>query len=253
MIKLTIYLIEDNLSFQRKIYESLKKNVKDNFGFIEFEIISIKNVIEFYKNIEKQNFISTNIFIIDIDLNTYFDGILLGKKIREYGEDSKIMYLTSFENKAIEIINQNISPEGYILKSQNIDNVVLQIINNLEKIIPSYTNTDSTLLINNGYQQYVLTYKEILYITIMPGMRNSLLLKSNSQEIFFSNTLSRIKKELTSPPFILNLKSFVINFDAIIAMNRTDGTIIFRNDEELYIGKQAIKKIEIFQKGDSKW
>lgn len=249
MSDVKIFLIEDSLSFQKRIHDNLSEKLEDNFGYLTIDIVSVDNVIAFYNSIEGQNFSSEFIFIIDIDLNTYFNGIALGSKIRKQSSDSKIIFLTSFENKAIEIINEGIFPKGYILKSQNIENVTLQIINTLKNIISEYTNADLNLLVDNGFQKHIVPYKELIYITIMPGMRNSLLLKSINNEILFSGTLSKIKKELTSPPFILNLKSFIINFDAIMKMSKMEGTITFKNDLELFIGKQGVKKIEDFQKG----
>lgn len=249
MADLTIYLIEDSLSFQKTIHDHLLKSLENNFGYLTIDIVSVENVITFYNSIENQNFSSGSIFIIDIDLNTYFDGIMLGSKIRKQNSDSKIIFLTSFENKAIEIINEGIFPKGYILKSQNIEGVTLQIINTLKNIISEYTNTDMNLMVDNGFQKYIVPYKELIYITIMPGMRNSLLLKSSKNEILFSGTLSKVKKELTSPPFILNLKSFIINFDAIVKMSKTEGIITFKNELELFVGKQGVKKIENYQKG----
>ncbi|MGM0218759.1 LytR/AlgR family response regulator transcription factor [Enterococcus sp. AZ126] len=249
MVKITIYIIEDSLSFQRNLNSGLREKVRESLGYIQFNIVSILNVIDFYNNIQDHDFSSVDIFIIDIDLNTYFDGIMLGKKIRTKSNSCKIIYLTGFENKAIDIINEKIHPEGYVVKSTNLDTMLFQVVQQLKKIIIDYTNTDKQLLITSGSQKNLVAYKEILYIAVVPGIRNGLLLQSNVQEILFTDTLSNIKKDLTSPPFILNLKSFIINFEAIKTINRTEGIVIFRNDFDLYIGKQAVKKIEDFQKG----
>lgn len=249
MLDINIYLIEDRLSFQKKLNTALSSTLKSNFGYLQFKITSIANVIDFYKKIEHQNFSSTDIFIVDIDLNTYFDGIMVGKKIRKQNTCCKIIYLTSFENKAIEIINANISPEGYVLKSSNLDNVTFQIVEHLKKIISEYTTTDKHLLIDTGYQKHLIAYQDILYISLINGMRNSLLLHSTKQEILFTGTLSKIKKELLSPPFILNLKSYIINFENIQSLIKADGLILFMNERELEVGKQVVRKIELFQKG----
>ncbi|PLS37031.1 hypothetical protein CYV26_00805 [Carnobacterium maltaromaticum] len=249
MFNLTIHLIEDSISYQRTISTILTQEIKQASVFLKSSIIQITNVLKFYKNLEHEKISTSDIFIIDIDLNTYFDGVTLGKKIREQSSECKIIYLTSFENKGIEIINANIFPEGYILKSANIEDVIFQIMGFLKKINADYIATDNQLLISNGSQKFLIPYKEILYIFIMQGMRNNLLLQSTTQQIIFNGKLSQIKEQISSPPFVLNLKSYIININLIQSFSKSDGTIVFKDNTELYIGKHGIRKIEDFQKG----
>lgn len=56
------------------------------------------------------------IFFLDIDLNAYYSGIELGEMLREKNAKCKIVYLTSHPNKAIAVINRNITPSGYLIK-----------------------------------------------------------------------------------------------------------------------------------------
>lgn len=49
-------------------------------------------------------------------MNAYYSGIELGEMLREKNAKCKIVYLTSHPNKAIAVINRNITPSGYLIK-----------------------------------------------------------------------------------------------------------------------------------------
>ena len=85
----------------------------DSLEFRDNQGIERHAVFEFVKNNDIR---SSDIFFLDIDLNAYHSGIGLGEMLREKNAKCKIVYLTSHPNKAIAVINRNITPSGYLIK-----------------------------------------------------------------------------------------------------------------------------------------
>ncbi|WP_301969974.1 LytR/AlgR family response regulator transcription factor [Carnobacterium divergens] len=198
---------------------------------------------------EESSFKSTDIYIIDIDLNIKLTGIDIGSKIRKYSISSKIIYLTSLEDKAIEIINEKIRPEGYLIKDIDASAIRLKLINLIEDIVFNMYNAENSIVVNSKTNKNIIAYDEILYIAVLPGERNKLIAYTILGEIIFNGKISDMKKKLPSDFFILNLKSYVINYKKIDSFSYKNESVIFENGSEIYVGKKIIRKIDLHKKG----
>ncbi|KRN55992.1 hypothetical protein IV74_GL001661 [Carnobacterium divergens DSM 20623] len=248
LIDISIYIIEDNHQYSKLIdkivcdFFETKKNIK-------LTKYIITDFFNFYRNMEESSFKSTDIYIIDIDLNIKLTGIDIGSKIRKYSISSKIIYLTSLEDKAIEIINEKIRPEGYLIKDIDASAIRLKLINLIEDIVFNMYNAENSIVVNSKTNKNIIAYDEILYIAVLPGERNKLIAYTILGEIIFNGKISDMKKKLPSDFFILNLKSYVINYKKIDSFSYKNESVIFENGSEIYVGKKIIRKIDLHKKG----
>ncbi|EJY46306.1 hypothetical protein HMPREF1347_02735 [Enterococcus faecium 504] len=110
-----IFILDDSLVFEKMIEDILEESRNLLIPW-NFEIIKGLNVMQFVEFVKNNDIRSSDIFFLDIDLNAYHSGIELGEMLREKNAKCKIVYLTSHPNKAIAVINRNISPSGYLIK-----------------------------------------------------------------------------------------------------------------------------------------
>lgn len=244
-----IFLIEDNISYRIDLKNQIVKYFDNNNLRLKFDITLINNYNNFFETITKNSIDDTDIFIIDIELNTYFSGIDLSKKIREYNEICKIIFLTSHSEKAIDAINQKISPAAYLLKSDDLEMLQFQIIDLFEILMLDSPTHNNMLILPSHTKDIILYYPEILYISHMNGFRNQVLIQTIDTQIIIKTTLTKLKQLLPSPPFYLNFKSIIINCNSISSLSSLNEIIIFKNDIELELSSKLIKKLVNFQKG----
>lgn len=214
-----------------------------------FDIQSIQNYIYFYENLENQAINDDDIFIIDIYLNTFFNGIDIGKKIRSINSHCKIIYLTSAADKAIDTINQKISPNAYLMKSEDPEITQMQLIDLFISLNLDITNNDKTITLSSYTSNFVINLSDVLYITTFKGARNKLIVKTLTSDLVIDGTISKMKMRLPSPPFYLDFKSIIINNSKIKNISTIKQQITFTNDVELEIKQKLLYKLLRFQRG----
>lgn len=110
-----IFILDDSLVFEKMIEDILEESRNLLIPW-NFEIIKGLNVMQFVEFVKNNDIRSSDIFFLDIDLNAYYSGIELGEMLREKNAKCRIVYLTSHPNKAIAVINRNITPSRYLIK-----------------------------------------------------------------------------------------------------------------------------------------
>lgn len=229
--------------------KELTRYVTENRLTFSYEVVSVQNYISFFEALDNSTIDNSDIFIIDIQLNTYFTGIDFGKKIRQINQNCFIVYLTSLANKAVDVINENISPNAYLLKSYDPEVIQFQLVDLFQNLELNELSKKSLLVFSHG-SQIRLYYSDILYITTRSGFRNKLLVQTIGTEVIITGTISKIKSELTSPPFHLNLKSIIINDINIKSLSSATQTITFKNNIELEQTSRLINKLIKYRSGD---
>ncbi|MBS7577454.1 MULTISPECIES: LytTR family transcriptional regulator DNA-binding domain-containing protein [unclassified Enterococcus] len=240
-------MIEDDFMFRKTIKKFLKAEVTSNFSVFNFNILEVNDVIPFYNGLSNITIEDFDIFVIDIDLKIYVDGLDFGKKIRKQNQNCKIIYLTSVEDRAIQIINENIIPEAYLMKSSNLEITKFKLQDILKQIESDFIHqeiAEKSIIFNSQNINHFVLIDDILYLKVLPGLKNSILLKTRAKEIIIEGLISEIKKMLPSSTFILNLKSYIIHKNNIDAFSLKEGMITFYNNEKLYLSPKLINKIK---------
>lgn len=238
----SIYIIEDNLTHLKYI----KKRLTNFIGEIDY-IYQVKEVVNregFYKKLSYKNILDNDVFFVDIQLNSYFNGIDLAKKIRLNNSRCFIIFLTAEESKGMEIINKNIEPFGYIIKNFNKNNNVDEQIDKImRKIIYRITDQKDIIVLKNFNNNLLISFSEINYFSTVKGNRHNSYLQTYDTEYILSESFFNIKKNKFPNYYIDTLKSYIINTHQIKSIDRKLGKIIFKNNKELYLSSLLTSKI----------
>ncbi len=137
------------------------------------------------------------IFFLDIDLNAYYSGIELGEMLREKNAKCKIVYLTSHPNKAIAVINRNITPSGYLIKEFTYEKIKKHpklLIERKRERACSTSEQKKWTSVRYGNSDHYIHYDEILYLMSMPGYKNKIGLVLKDEETLINGTIKKYKK-----------------------------------------------------------
>ncbi|WP_406834996.1 LytTR family transcriptional regulator DNA-binding domain-containing protein [Lactococcus lactis] len=249
MNTISIYLIEDSISYRMDLKKTITNYLDEQNLVLNFDVYPIQNYTKFYENLEINNINDNDIFIIDIHLNTYFNGIDIGKKIRTFNQNCKIIYLTSAADKAMVAINQKTYPSAYLMKSDDIEITQMQLFKLFTSLILNHPDTDKTITVTSYTSSFILNISDIIFISVFKGAKNKLLISTLDSDLVVDGTLASIKSKLSSPPFYFDFKSIIININNIKCISPFNQLITFKNGSELEMKTKLLYKLLKFQKG----
>ncbi|EUJ28745.1 putative two-component response-regulatory protein YehT [Listeria grayi] len=248
MIETTIFILEDSISYQKKIYNTIK-TFQENYHLI-FDIEQVENPVNFSQKMENFSFSKTYIFFLDIDLKQYLTGIDIAKLLRSKFKNCYIVFITSFTDKMLDIINDQILPYGYIIKNEeDFDSLEDQILNTIKAIFQEISNQnhfEKIIQVSTKSQEFIIQIEDILYIESVPNNRNSVQIVKEGSVLIINKKLTHFKTLLQEyDNFLTNLKSYIINLSKITEVVRKDGSVKFINSDILYFNPKTIDKIKI--------
>ncbi len=244
-----IFILDDSLVFEKMIEDILEESRNLLIPW-NFEIIKGLNVMQFVEFVKNNDIRSSDIFFLDIDLNAYYSGIELGEMLREKNAKCKIVYLTSHPNKAIAVINRNITPSGYLIKEftyeKNKKNIQSYLLKEKENEPVQQANKKKWTSVRYGNIDHYIHYDEILYLMSMPGYKNKIGLVLKDEETLINGTIKKYKKTLEYEYLCKDLKAYIINTENITSISRVNEVVTFTNGEQLEMGKRSIDKLKKF-------
>lgn len=248
IIETTIFILEDSISYQKKIYNTIK-TFQENYHLV-FDIKQVENPVNFSQKMEGASFSKTNIFLVDIDLKQYLTGIDIAKLLRSKFKNCYIVFITNFTDKMLDIINDQILPYAYIIKDEeDFDPLENQITNTIKAIFQEITNQnhfEKTIQVSTKSQEFIIHIDDILYIESVPNNRNSVQIIKEGSVLIINKKLTHFKALLQDyDNFLTNLKSYIINLSKITEIVRKDGSIKFINSDVLYFNPKTIDKIKM--------
>jgi two-component system response regulator AgrA len=245
-ISVRLFIIEDNF-IQRKIAIKMILDIFDReFPKVSLKIVDVPNVIEFYDRIPTIDFYFTDVFLIDYDLLTYFDGIDVAKKISNTHRNATIGFLTSYKDKAIDVINASVNTVGYVIKDVNSEKTK----KNLEIFIKNAINgfllassKDQCIAISIGRITKLIPINDICYITTIKGERNKVFIRTLKTQLIANEKMKYMVESLTPFSQFSSFKFYIFNTERIIQYSRQDREIVFSNSESLYLGIKILDKL----------
>ena len=244
-----IFILDDSLVFEKMIEDILEESRNLLIPW-NFEIIKGLNVMQFVEFVKNNDIRSSDIFFLDIDLNAYHSGIELGEMLREKNAKCKIVYLTSHPNKAIAVINRNITPSGYLIKEftyeKNKKNIQSYLLKEKENEPAQQANKKKWTSVRYGNSDHYIHYDEILYLMSMPGYKDKIGLVLKDEETLINGTIKKYKKTLEYEYLCKDLKAYIINTENIASISRVNEVVTFTNGEQLEMGKRSIDKLKKF-------
>lgn len=242
----TIYVVEDDNLYRKRIVHYIEYYHSNTF---HYKLSPLDNHLLFMEEIPELNISDNDVFFLDIDLKTQYSGIDLANQIRQINSKCNIIFLTSFEDKAISIINSDIFPLGYLVKnpidSSELKATIESVLMKVENMTKSIWRNDLDIItFMNGYESIYVNCKEVLYIESLKGLKSRVLIKTLAEELVIEGKIGKIKNNLKQPYLFSSLQSYIINLENITTINRKNGTITFAGDQDLFVGTRIIDKVK---------
>lgn len=236
-----IFICEDDNEVLKRIERVIKNYIMINDLSIEI-ITSSTNPLNILEESSKHGI--ANSYFLDIDLGeNAMTGIDLGKKIRDIDPFAKLIYITSFDNMQVRILNEMIAPLAYIIKNSSDMNENIRKV--LTKAYEQYIK--STRLNSNigkvpikiGLKQEFYDISELLYFEALEGHKIRLNLV-NDKEITFFGKISNL--EILHPSIYICHRSYAINLENIDKLDSE--TVIFKDGTSIYLSSKTIRRIK---------
>lgn len=238
------FVIDDNFVIREELAAIIKQ-----VGGEQIQVEAVTNEVAFFKNVFSLEVRNTDVFFIDIDLRSYFTGIDLAKKIRRLNINCSIVFITGFASKGIEVINEHILPLAYLIKSDG-HRYLSQEIEKILRIASSHSapQADHYVCLSKRGKDQLVAENTIQYVTSIKGLKMAMKVKCPNSEIMATGSLTNLKKELKSPTFYRELKSYIINVQHVKMIDKIIGVVQFNDNSELIIGKNSARKLSNFLK-----
>lgn len=180
---------------------------------------------DFIKIMNKK--LASKIYILDIETKTN-SGIIIANKIREKDIDSIIIFLTSHEELAYEIIKKQLMCLTFISKKEN--NYVEMLESTIKKSVEMVGKKQAIRFKHQG-MIYTIPLRDILYIT-RDSIERKCLIVTDYGEFYNPHNLNKIVLELNEN-FIQTHRSCYINKEHLKYIDINAGKIIFDNDLDI--------------------
>lgn len=234
-IMINIYMLEDNEQMMTSLVRFL-----DRYDFGMRKIHSIDHDFENFVSNHVKGSSNKNIYILDINLESSVNGLMIAKEIRKIDYLGYIIFLTSHMEMA------PIS-YGYHLKAINfIDKSMMDYLMKLEETLDKIRiemkghEDEPTLTFKNQDKICQVVLSDIIYIETTHKKRK-LSIHTNEESYIYSGTLKQIIEEL--PAYFKRVhKSFLINANLIseIDISEQPYQIVFRNGARCDISKKFV-------------
>ncbi len=175
-----------------------------------------------------------NLIFLDIELNKE-DGIEVAKEISNMGMDTKIVFISSHEERVFDSLKTH--PYGFVRKNN--------FIKDFTFVINSYLSEDDTKeiehkLVLKGKNTRSLDIKNITYIE-SDGKYQIIHLTNPDSTITVRENMNDFENELITQGFIRTHKCYLVNSEYIKVINNEDVTL--KDDNKLIISKRKAQDI----------
>jgi len=237
---LNIYICEDN----EKQREYVSTFISDYCLFQDLDASVVlasadpKEVLDHYKNVQ-----DPSLFFLDIDLGAEINGIELASRVRKQGKKAAIVFLTTHSELALLTMQYKIEALDFIIKDspENIKQKVAECISTAYERQKENT-TDKIIKITVADKIIPLEMGEIVYVETTQ-IRHKLRLHTETRTLEFNGELKAMQQQLDER-FIRLHKSFIINKDKIISINKKDNTVTMANHNDCPISRSGKKLLE---------
>lgn len=239
---LSVFICEDD-DAQRKRIEQIVTNYIMIEEFDMELILSTKNPYNILTYLtEYPN--TRGIYFLDIDLRYDINGIQLGSQIREKDINGKIIFITTHSELLILTFTYKVEAMDYILKDDT-DVIQQRIYEDLEQAQKHYQSENkqeyARIKLKIGNQIRVFSVDSIIFIETSP-IPHKLILHLENNTIEFYGKINEIEE--LAPNFILTHKSYLVNYQNIVSLDKKKRKIIMRNGEHCFYSVRKLKQLE---------
>ncbi|MFR3685870.1 MAG: LytR/AlgR family response regulator transcription factor [Enterococcus sp.] len=240
-----IFIIEDSLYQRKNVHKIINTILKEKYS-LNAEFIDISNIHEFYKEIPNLTFYLTDLFIIDYDLHTYFNGIDIASAIQKKNPDALISFLTAFMEKAREVINSGITPVAYALKDPSKEKFNAELYNLTKLMINKLSllqENSTTISIKLGNSTRFIPVEDICYVSTIKKERRKVYIRTQEEQLLVNSDWKNINSLLKDQSNFAFFKFYIFNLKNIVQFSRMENQVIFVNGESLFVGTKILDKL----------
>ena len=241
---LPVFIVEDD-GIQR---EEIEKVVQ-NFILVEevdMEIfLSTANPYECLRVVEEYSDLR-GLYFLDVDLGVDLDGIKLGRMIREYDSNGRIVFVTTKSEMAYFTFLYRVEALDYIIKD-SADDINSRIRGCLEVAYRRYLKINSQrkaqLEINVGKSARFYPMDEVLFIETCKK-EDRLVLHTSKGIEEFSGTMREMERNY--PELMRCHRSFLVNLNRVKSFDEQKMQLDMDNNKRVYVSarkKSIIRKL----------
>ena len=236
-----VIICEDNPQQQKMIYTRLRNYALINHPSVEFVLVA-SNAEEILKFIETNN---ADCFFLDIELGEGSNGLQLAAEIRKKDLLSSIIFVTDYSEVLKLTFKYKIAALDYILKRTDED-FSDQLIGALESAIQRYKQLGTTrnidfFQVKIGELIKNIPYENIYYFETSANIHKIILSEKNGVYEFYGK-LKDI--EQIHPNFFRCHKSFVINLQYVVQIDKKEKYVELVNGTKCPISVRALRNIQ---------
>lgn len=167
-----------------------------------------------------------DILLLDIAMEP-LNGMELAKKLRARGDDGKIIFITSYQQYAVEAYD--VQAFHYLIKPvdiEKLEEILLKIYNLIGK------EDKQAIVIHQGTTVKKISFEKISYLEVI---NRKIYLHKNRETIPFYGKLSELEPTLPKEFFRCH-RSYIVNFDHVLHYNKEE--IWLDNDEVIPLSKR---------------
>lgn len=181
--------------------------------------------------------INYNIFFLDIDMEK-INGVRVAQKIREYGFESYIVFVTAYIDYSLE--GYKVDAIRYLLKNNlNFEATIHECMEAIfEKM--NYVVSKKIFSFNEGEKKVAL--ERILYIESRLHKLEFHIIEEEMKIYTMYGTLNELEKEMKEFRFVRIHQSYLVNLKHIKEIK--DYQVILSNNEQLVIPKARYRKVK---------
>lgn len=179
--------------------------------------------------------LASKIYILDIETKTS-SGTLVAEKIREDDIDSIIIFLTSHDELAYEILKNQFMCLTFISKK---DEYIKLLRKSIAKAIDMVGKKQAIRFRNQGII-YTIPINDILYIT-RDSIERKVLIKTEYGEFLVPKSLCELRSELNND-FIQTHRACFINKSRFRRIDTRSKKILFDSGDEVELLSDSFKK-----------
>lgn len=235
---MNIFILEDDL-FQRKRLEEVVRTISKKAGIEVKQLIATGKYAELLDSITERG--SHQLYFLDIELKkSEKKGLEIAQLIRKRDELGTIVFVTTHSEFAQLTYAYKVSALDFISKEEaDFEKRIgdcLQYVN----VKRQKVDYEDPFVFESKYRKLKLPFSELLYFETSEQAHKIVLITKKQRIEFYAN-LSDIEK--MDDRLYKCHKSFIVNLDNIIEIDKTNLIVHFANTETCLISRRKLKYI----------
>lgn len=225
-----IWMCDDEKLFSEELHILLQGIFSEKN--LECIISVFDNTLAVYDALKQQH---PDLLLLDLILDED-NGFDIAEKIRQYALDTEIAFITNYPEKMSEAFS--FKPLGFISKPVTEENLLPVV----ERFLFFYQQKHAVYMLSNKNMDVRIPLQEILYFESVAHHIN-LYTTTSTLPLIFIRKLDDIERELNWSHFVRCHKSFLININSILSIDRHSMQISLTTGQVIPISRRCYANV----------